>query len=650
MRTLSIDIETFSSNDIKFGVHKYVDANDFEILLFAYAFDNEPVKIIDFTAGGVLPPEVVTALADKEVIKTAFNAAFEITCLSKVYPDLIKREQWECTSVLALYNSLPPGLGPTAKALGFEEDKQKDTRGKALIRFFCLPCKPTKTNGGRTRNLPEHDREKWETFKEYCKQDVVVERAIRQQIITNSPGMSEHRLWLLDQRINDCGVKIDRVLVDNAIRFNVDYSTRLTMKLKRLTRLSNPNSVSQLKGWVEKQLDMEIPGLDKAAVAELLTKDLPNNVRMALRYRAKISKTSVKKYEAMANSVCSDGRIHDLFQFYGSRTGRWAGRNVQLQNLPRNYMPDLDEARNCVKAGNLDVMDLLYDDIPDVLSQLIRTALVADAGKRFIVADFSAIEARVIAWLAGETWRQEVFANGGDIYCASASAMFGVPVVKNGINGHLRQKGKVAELALGYQGGPGALIAMGALDMGLSEEELPDIVYKWREASPHIVAFWSGLERAAMNAIKYNEDNYFSFRGIKFYMQDGNLMMVLPTGRCLCYRDAAIGVNRFDNPSITYKGLNQVTRQWTTLETYGGKLVENCVQAAARDCLGSAMLRLDKAGYKIVGHIHDEVILETPEGKGSLDEAIKIMTENRIWNEGLKMDAAGFENPYYMKD
>lgn len=656
MSTLAIDIETYSSNEIKYGVHKYVDAVDFEILLFAYAFDDGPVEIIDFTAGEQLPEKVVSALRSPQVIKTAFNAAFEITCLRKFYPELIFPEQWECTSVLALYNSLPPGLGPTAKALGFEEDKQKDTRGKALIRYFCLPCKPTKSNGGRTRNLPEHDREKWETFKEYCRQDVVVERAIRQKLTDNKPAPQEHIYWQVDQTINARGVAIDKTLVDNAIAMNREYAEGLMAELKELTGLDNPNSVIQLKAWLENRLGINISSLDKTAVEELLAGNTDELAKKVLRLRQLAGKTSIKKYEAMQNSVCSDGRIHDLFQFYGAnRTGRWAGRNVQLQNLPRNYLlDDLNEAREVVKAGDLSMLELLYDNVPDTLSQLIRTALIPKPGYKFIVADFSAIEARVIAWLAGETWRQKVFAEGGDIYCASASAMFGVPVVKNGVNGHLRQKGKVAELALGYQGGPGALIAMGALEMGLREDELPGIVDKWRAASPHIVKFWLETEGKAMRTIRTGLSDHIKIgknSRISLKMVEGNLYIVLPSGRKLCYRNARIGVNRFDRPSIIYKGLNQTTKAFEDLETYGGKLVENITQAVARDCLAVAMDRLSHVcRYNIVGHIHDEVILETPEGKGSLDEAIKIMTENRIWNEGLKMDAAGFEGPYYMKD
>lgn len=650
-RVLSIDIETYSSNEIRYGVHKYVDAPDFSILLFAYAFDDEPVRVVDFARGEMLPPNVESALSDSSILKVAFNAAFEITCLKKFF-NAIEPEQWECTSVLSLYNALPPGLGPTALALGFPQDKQKDTRGKALIRYFCQPCAPTKANGGRTRNRPEDAPEKWEEFKEYCRQDVVVERAIRERLQHNRPSPAEHELWQIDYGINTHGIKLDRQLVTKAIKLTEDIKTLQLDRMKALTGLENPNSIGRLSYWVEQQTGQEIESLNKAKVQELLDSgELSGEVEEVLKLRQQTGRASVKKYHAMENSVCEDGRIHDLFQFYGAhRTGRWAGRNVQLQNLRRNDLPDLDGARNDIKELEADDLSWLYEDVPDVLSQLLRTALVAEEGSRFIVADFSAIEARVIAWMAGEKWRMDVFENGGDIYCASASQMFGVPVEKHGVNGHLRQKGKVAELALGYNGGPAALIAMGALDMGLTENELPGIVTAWRKASPNIVKFWKTMEQAAMHAIRTGGQVLMSRYQLLFFMLGDDLMLSLPNGRRLCYPKAGIGVNRFGNESVTYYGLDREYHKWTKCETYGGKLVENCVQAVARDCLGEAMHRLNREGYKIVAHVHDEVIIEAPKDKGSLEEVIRIMTENADWNKGLKMNAAGFEADYYMKD
>ena len=927
MRTLAIDLETYSSNNIKYSVYKYVEAPDFEILLFAYAFDDDPVRVVDLAQGETLPDDVKAALYDKDVIKTAFNANFEINCLRKYFPDL-PEEQWECDRILSLYNSYPPHLAAVAKAMHFDEDRQKDTRGKALIRYFCLPCKPTKANGGRTRNYPKDAPDKWGIFKEYNRQDVVVERAIRDKLVNLRPPDFEHENWLIDQAINRNGIMVNQALVDNAIRLSGEYREKLLARAMGITGLDNPNSPLQVKGWLEERLGHAVDSLSKAAVADMLAEDIPGDVREMLSIRQKISKSSIKKYDAMRMAACQDSRIRGMFQFYGAaRTGRFAGRIVQLQNLPRNSMPDLDLARNMVLDGDLEALEMCYDDVQDVLSQLIRTALEAPPGKRFIVADFSAIEARVIAWLAGEEREMKAFAEGKDIYCATASAMFGVPVVKHGVNGELRQKGKVAVLAClaegqevltdrglipiekvtlkdrvwdgenfvthagvvykgtkevmtydgltatpdhlvwiagdsrpvrfedaaargahlvqtgdgrrairlgkshqlrkkmvkklarhkktarvydirnagpnhrftvsgklvhncGYGGGIGALKAMGADKMGLSDDELQTVVRKWREASPHIVKLWSDVENAAMNAVA-GIPTTIKQHGLHFHVEDDALYIELPSGRHLVYLHPHLGKNRFGSDAIIYTGLGgskTTAGRWGALETYGGKLVENClaggtlvltdhglipielidciskdiriwdgvsyvqhegvidkgvqhcikidglymtpehliltkkgwtpgakahgltwenvtspfgyqeirgqhsridcnrqneytmpvfdirncgprhrfavydpktqqlrlvhncVQAIARDCLCAAMKRLTDAGYKICAHIHDEVILEMPEGKGGLDDAVHIMCQNEPWNDGLAMNADGFEAKYYQKD
>ena len=652
MRTLAIDLETYSSNDIKYSVYKYVEAPDFEILLFAYAFDDDPVRVVDLAQGEALPDDVKAALYDKDVLKTAFNANFEINCLKKYFPDL-PEEQWECDRILSLYNSYPPHLAAVAKAMHFDEDRQKDTRGKALIRYFCLPCKPTKANGGRTRNYPKDAPDKWAIFKEYNRQDVVVERAIRDKLVNLRPPDFEHENWLIDQAINRNGVMVNQTLVDNAIRLSGEYREKLLARATEITGLDNPNSPLQVKGWLEERLGRAVDSLSKAAVADMLAEDIPGDVREMLSIRQKISKSSIKKYDAMRLAACKDNRIRGMFQFYGAaRTGRFAGRIVQLQNLPRNSMPDLDLARNMVLDGDLETLEMCYDDVQDVLSQLIRTALEAPPGKRFIVADFSAIEARVIAWLAGEEWEMKAFAEGKDIYCATASAMFGVPVVKHGVNGELRQKGKVAVLACGYGGGIGALKAMGADKMGLTDDELQTVVRKWREASPHIVKLWTDVENAAMNAVS-GIPTTIKQKNLHFHVEDDALFVEIPSGRHLVYLHPHLGQNRFGSDAILYTGLGgskTTAGRWGTLETYGGKLSENLVQAIARDCLCAAMKRLTDAGYKICAHIHDEVILEMPEGRGSLDDAVRIMCQNELWNEGLVMNADGFEAKYYQKD
>lgn len=651
MATLSIDLETYSGVDIKHGVYKYVDSPDFEILLLGYAFDDEPVQVADLTREE-MPGRVRQALFDTSIIKTAYNANFEMTCFRKLFPDM-PWEGWDCTSVLAFYWSLPSGLANVAKALGLPEDKQKDERGKALIRYFSRPCKPTKANGGRTRNLPEDAPDKWAEYIEYNRQDVVVERAIRKRLIRLHPSRREHEYWIMDQKINGFGAHINTTLVNNAIKMDAAYKAELLKQAKEITGLANPNSVQQLKDWIKKRTGAAIESLNKESIDSLLKGTLPDDVREALTIRRRIGKTSVKKYQTMAGALTHDGRIHGMFQFYGAmRTGRWAGRLVQLHNLARNNMEaeELDASRNLVIDGDMDAIKLCYGDVSDILSQLIRTAIEAEKGNRFIVDDYSAIEARVIAWLSGETWRQKVFAENGDIYCASASSMFGVPVVKHGINGNLRQKGKIAELALGYGGSIGALTQMGADKMGLTRDEMEEIVYKWRKNSPHIVQFWQDVERAAVEVIKHGGARRIQQGHILFERKYNCLLITLTSGRQLVYIHPRIDKNRFGNDSPTYEGVVQSTGKWGRLQTYGGKLVENIVQATARDCLAAAMLRLTKAGYKILMHIHDEVVMEMPVGVGSLDEVTKIMCLNEPWEKGLIKNADGFEGPYYMKD
>ena len=613
MRTMSIDIETYSDIDIKYGVHKYVSSPNFEVLLFGFAFDDEAVQVIDLTKTHKLSQAIMAALYDKEIRKTAFNAAFEITCLRRLsYLHDMPPEQWECSSVLAKYNGLPNTLSSVAKVLKLEE--QKDTRGKNLIKYFSCPCKPTKVNGNRTRNYPEHDPDKWATYIEYNRQDVVVEREIRKKLISHKPPESERRLWLLDLQINDHGVRVDEDLVQNAIQLNSGTVDTLTAEMKAITELDNPNSVAQLKDWLDYRMGEKPESLDKAALNELLALPLAPDVRRVLTIRKQLGKSSVKKYEAMANTkVELNGQLycHDLFQFYGAgRTGRWAGRTVQLQNLPRNSMPDLDLARKLVKDGDASLLNRLYDNVPDVLSQLIRTALIPSKGNTFFV-----------------------------------------PVVKHGINGELRQKGKVAELALGYGGGANALITMGALKQGLTEAELPDIVTRWRAKSPKIIEFWNACDTAAKNAIIYGKTVTLP-NGISFEKTKGALLIHLISGRDLTYLFPKIGTNRFGGESIEYKGMAQTAGVFTTLETYGGKLVENIVQAVARDCLGAALMRLHEVGYKVVGHIHDEVIIDAPskDPDATLKEIVGLMCTPTDWNKGLPLNADGFYSDYYKKD
>jgi len=669
MKTLSIDIETYSSEDLtKTGVYKYAEAEDFEILLFAYAYDDGPVEIIDLASGETFPPDVYSDLINPTVLKTAFNANFEITCLrealKKIASPMLKgpapergwdwkistlpADQWECTMVKSAMLGLPMSLDGVARALNLEQ--QKMAAGRALIRYFSMPCKPTKSNGMRTRNLPHHDPDKWALFKEYCKQDVETERAIRNKEKWFTIPRKERELWLLDQRIIGTGVLIDRRMVENAIRMDDDHKEILTAEATELTGLDNPNSPAQLKEWLTEQTGEEVISLNKTDIPGMLENSDSEEVTRVLELRQEMSKTSTKKYQAMLDAVCADGRVRGLLQFYGaSRTGRWSGRNVQIQNLPQNHLPDLDLARETVIEGDRELVEMLYGNVPDTLSQLIRTAFVAPEGHRFIVADFSAIEARVTAWLAGEKWRLDVFASHGKIYEASASQMFKVPLDSIDKGSPLRQKGKIAELALGYQGGVGALKTMGGERMGLSEPEMQEIVDSWRLANPNIVRLWYDIQEAAM-AVIGNIGRTVEVRGCRFKWDKGLMWITLPSGRSLCYATPGIGRNRFGGDSITYWGINQTTRKWEKQETYGGKLVENIVQAIARDCLAHSMLRLAEEGFKIVMHVHDEVVIEEPYDGKTMDEACRIMGEPISWAPGLLLRADGYETEYYKKD
>ena len=645
MPTLGIDIETYSEVDLpKCGVYAYAEHPSFEILLFAYAFDDEETQVVDLKCGERLPPRVLDALTDPAITKTAFNAAFERTCIGRYLGKRLDAAQWQCTAVQSAMLALPLSLEGVGEVLGIERKKFKE--GGDLVRYFSLPCKPTKANGQRTRNLPEHAPEKWRRFKEYCVRDVEAEREIRAKLQGYPIPAKEQELYRLDQEINDRGIMVDPVLVARAIECDEQYREKTTKRAYELTGLANPNSPAQLKEWLEGQ-GTQVDTLDKKAVRALLP-GAEGDVLEVLKLRLLMAKTSVKKYEAIRRSVCADGRVHGLLQFYGAnRTGRWAGRLVQIQNLPQNHLSDLALARDLVKAGRYADIEALYESTPNVLSELIRTAFVPRPGCRFIVADFSAIEARVIAWLAGEQWRLEVFEGGGDIYCASASKMFHVPVEKHGQNSHLRQKGKIAELALGYGGAVGALTAMGALDMGLAEEELPPLVRQWREANPHIIRLWAQVENAAMTAVR--EKARVRLGRLTFHCRSGMLFITLPSGRKLCYVKPRIQANRFGGDGLTYEGVGE-SRKWTRIETFGGKLTENIVQATARDLLAEAMLRLRDAGLEIVMHVHDEAVLEVPIGHSGVDEVCALMAEAPAWADGLPLRADGYECEFYKKD
>ena len=635
------------------GLYKYVQSPDFEILLFAYAYDDGPVNIVDLANGEKIPYFTLMDLHRPEVVKTAHNAAFEYYCLSKFFETHIG--QWRCTMVHSLYCGYPASLDAVGKALGFSQDRRKMSEGKALIRYFCVPCAPTQRNGGRTRNLPKHDPSKWSLFRDYCKQDVFTEREIKNELRRYPLPAQEQRLWELDQRINIGGVAVDGELIRGALAVSEQISGELKSRAKGITGLDNPNSVSQLKEWIRQNADVEVESLNKQTIAELLAeKSGTEAMREVLKLRQEMAKTSIKKYQAMEQAVCMDGRIRGLLQFYGAnRTGRWAGRLVQVQNLPRNYLESLDTARMLVKKQKIECLRLIYGNIPDTLSQLIRTAFVPGEGCRFAVADFSAIEARVIAWLAGEEWRLEVFRTHGKIYEASASAMFGVDIgrIKKGNPEYaLRAKGKVAELALGYQGAAGALIQMGALNMGLKEEELPDIVNRWRLSNKRIVDLWYRVERAAVECVKTGTAMTLPC-GVSFSRDERCLTAMLPSGRRLFYNQPELIPNERGRDSLWFMGVDQSSKKWGRIQTYGGKLTENIVQAVARDCLANAMVNLWEAGYQINFHIHDEVILEIPEKGGQgLDEAIRIMCRAPLWAEGLPLNADGFTGEYYKKE
>lgn len=646
---LSIDLETFSDIDLSScGVYRYVEG-DFHILLFAYAFDDENVRVVDMACGEELPQEVQDAIFDETVIKAAWNAQFERTCLSRYFGTQLSPDSWQCSMVWAASLSLPLKLKTAAEVL--KTGEQKDDAGERLIKYFSVPCKPTKTNGGRTRNLPEHAPEDWELFKSYCMQDVRTERDIRHKLEAFPLQKSEWNFYHMDQRINDRGVLIDKTLVEQAITCDMMLSEEMTAKAYELTGLENPNSVSQLKGWLtERGIDVDSLGKKNvtALIKDLDKHSIDSEALEMMRLRLQMAKSSVKKYQAADRYICLDGRAHGLFQFSGAnRTQRWAGRGIQLQNLPQNHISTLDEARELVKLGCFDMVESIYGNTPDILSQLIRTMLIPKEGCEFIVADFSAIEARVLAWLAGEQWRMDAFKRGDDIYCASASQMFGVPVVKHGINGELRQKGKVAELACGYGGAAGALISMGALDMGLSEDELPGLIDDWRTANPHIVQFWWDVEKAAMDTVKDHRERNVGRIGFQFYAN--TLWVVLPSGRKLAYIKPRLQPNRFGRMAMTFESLNAANK-WSRGETYSGKLVENCTQSTARDLLAEAMWRMEQAGLDIVGHVHDEVILEVPKGTITVEDVCSIMNQNPVWANGLVLSSAGYRGDYYFKD
>ncbi len=647
MKQISIDLETFSSaNLVKCGVYKYVEAPDFTILLFGYSVDGGPVKVIDLACGERIPPDIIRALQDDSVIKWAFNAQFERICLSrflgKSTGDYLDPSSWRCSMVWSAYMGLPLSLEGVGAVLGLE--KQKLSEGKDLIRYFCVPCAPTNSNGGRTRNLPHHNIEKWTLFKKYNIRDVEVEMQIQQKLSKFPVPDFVWDEYHLDQEINDRGICVDMDLAHAAIQLDARSRDELTAAMQEITDLDNPNSVQQMKYWLSEN-GVETDTLGKKAVAAIKQECDDDAVMEALSLRQQLAKSSVKKYTAMSSAACADNRCRGMFQFYGAnRTGRFAGRLVQLQNLPQNHLPDLDQARALVRNADYDAVAMLYEDVPDTLSQLIRTAFIPRTGCKFIVSDFSAIEARVIAWYAGEAWRSEVFKNGGDIYCASASQMFGVPVEKHGVNGHLRQKGKVAELALGYGGSVGALKAMGALEMGLTEEELKPLVDAWRKANPCIVRFWWDVDAAVKECIQ--EKTATQTHGLHFAYQSGMMFITLPSGRRLCYVKPRMGENQFGGEAVTYEGIG-ATKKWERLESYGPKFVENIVQATARDILVYSMQTLRNCS--IVAHVHDELIIEA-DPRMSLDAVCEQMGRVPAWANGLLLRADGYECSFYKKD
>ena len=642
MKSLGIDLETFSSVDLtKCGVYRYASSPDFDILLFGYSVDSGEVRVVDLACGEEIPADIVAALSDDSVIKWSYNNNFERICLSNYFGTWFEPGSWRCTMVWAAYLGLPRSLEDVGAVLGLE--KQKLSEGKELIRYFCVPCKPTKANGGRMRNLPEHDREKWERFKAYNLRDVEAEMQIQQRLAKFPVPEFIWEEYRQDQEINDRGIGVDMEMVKQAIAMDGRSKAELSAAMKELTELENPNSVQQMKRWLLEN-GVETDSLDKKAVAAML-EDAPEPLKTVLTLRQQLAKSSVKKYQAMENAVCADSRAHGMFAFYGAnRTGRYSGRIIQLQNLPQNHIPDLAQARELVKAGDFDALAMLYEDVPDTLSQLIRTAFVPQNGRKFIVADFSAIEARVIAWIAGERWRLKVFEGGGDIYCASASQMFHVPVEKHGVNGHLRQKGKIAELALGYGGSVGALKSMGALEMGLAEEELQPLVSAWRDSNPSITEFWWAVDRAVKECIKKRVPT--ETHGIRFDYQSGMLFITLFSGRRLAYVKPRIGKNRFGGESVTYMGVGG-TKKWERLESYGPKFVENIVQAVSRDILCYAMRTLRNCA--IVATVHDEIIIEADRSM-SLPAVCEQMGRTPPWAKGLLLRADGYECDFYQKD
>ena len=644
MDTLAIDIETYSDVSLPdCGVHRYAASDAFEILLFAYSFNDEPTQIIDLASGEEMPQRIMESLLDDSVIKTAFNAAFERNCINRFFGLSLKPEGWRCTAVQASILSLPLSLEGVGEALNL--DKKKMSEGKELIRYFCMPCKPTKSNGGRTRNLPSDAPEKWKLFKTYCIRDVDVEKQIRKKLASFPIPDREQELYCMDQRINDRGIMVDMELIHHAVTCDLLYKNAATKRACDLTGLNNPNSVSQLKAWLGER-GIEADSLAKAAVEELVESS-EGEVSEMMKLRLAMSKTSVKKYEAMERSVCPDGRVHGLLQFYGAnRTGRWAGRLVQIHNLPQNHMEDLELARLMVKKGRYDLVELLYDSTPEVLSELIRTAFIAKPGCRFIVSDFSAIEARVMGYLAGENWVMEEFRGAGKIYEQTASKMFHIPIEKITKGSPYRARGKVASLACQYGGAEGALISMGALNF-VEEEELKGLVQSWRNANPHIVNYWYEIDRAVKAAVKERKETMVG--SVKVYYQSGMLNIMLPSGRSLSYVRPRMTTNRFGSESVSYEGVG-TNRKWTRIESYGAKFCENIVQATARDVLAEAMLRLERNGFDIVCHIHDEVVLEVPEGRSSVEEVNRIMAVCPDWCEGLPLKAAGFESSFYKKD
>lgn len=660
MDHLSIDLETFSSVPIaKAGAQKYIASPDFEILLFAYSLNGAPSVCCDIAQGELLPDWVLDALCDPQCLKHAYNAAFEWGCLSKFMGRQLPPEQWRCTMFHGLYAGYPAGLDATGRALGLPEDKRKLSTGKALIRYFCVPCTPTKSNGGRRRNLPNHDPARWELFKEYNAQDVTTEMEIERRLSLITVPDWLQRQWETDLLINARGVAVDMEMVNGALEIGATVRERLTQEAVRISGLSNPNSVQQLSAWLEQETGEEVTDLRKDTVAKMIAQapDIPEVQRM-LEIRQELGKTSTKKYDAIEQAVCPDGRVRGLLQFYGAnRTGRWAGRLVQVQNLPRTYTQPLELARNLVKQRKLDNLRLIYGSVPDTLSQLIRTAFVASDGNVLIDADFSAIEARVISWLAGEQWRLDVFKTHGKIYEASASQMFGVPIerIKKGNPEYaLRQKGKVAELALGYQGGAGALINMGALDMGIPEDDLPDIVQRWRDTNKRICDLWYKMNSAAVEAISTGSSvgvgrllvscEYDAVHEVEY------LTVLLPSGRKLYYNSPQIGENKWGGPSISYMGMDQTTKKWKRIETYGGKLVENCVQAVARDCLAQAIENLEAKGLPVVFHIHDEVVIDCRADTATLEDVVDIMSRPIPWAPGLPLNADGWVGGFFKKD